>query len=316
MLIRKAQRRYRTWIMDGGRWDGFVPRAGDIVIATAPKCGTTWMQQIVSGLVFNDPRARSLDEASPWVEARRVPVEQQMAQIEAQSHRRFLKSHLPLDGLPLFDEVKYIHVARDGRDVMMSMHNHFGGLSETILQRIDATGLAEPEIGRPFPRLPEDPREYFLSWISTGVVEGHTEGTPEPSFFNLELSYWSERHRPNLLLVHYNDLLRDLDGEMRRVAAFLEIVPDEAMWPKFLAAATLESMRNAGQQLMPRVNQSFVGGAERFFNKGVNGRWRDVFNATDQELYTAKVREKFTPGLAAWVERGRLETCDPRYAPD
>ena len=67
---------------------------------------------------------------------------------------------------------------------------------------------------------------------------------------------------------------------------------------------------------MPRVNQSFDRGAERFFNKGVNGRWRDVLTREDQELYAAKVRAKFTPGLAAWVERGRLETGDPRTAPD
>lgn len=33
--------------------------------------------------------------------------------IEAQTHRRFLKSHLPMDALPIYDEVRYIHVARD-----------------------------------------------------------------------------------------------------------------------------------------------------------------------------------------------------------
>src|SRR5258706_7541989 len=113
MLVRPAQRRYCTWIMDSRRWNTFIPRAGDIVIATAPKCGTTWMQQVVGGLVFNDPTPRSLDEVSPWLDGRRVPIEQLIAQIERQAHRRFLKSHLPLDGLPLFDEVKYIHVARD-----------------------------------------------------------------------------------------------------------------------------------------------------------------------------------------------------------
>ena len=58
-------------------------------------------------------------DVSPWIDCRFVePIEDTLARIEAQQHRRFLKSHLPADGLPLFDAVRYIHVARDGRDAL------------------------------------------------------------------------------------------------------------------------------------------------------------------------------------------------------
>ena len=46
MLLQPARREYRTWIIDSRRWQRFRPRPTDIVIATHPKCGTTWMQRI------------------------------------------------------------------------------------------------------------------------------------------------------------------------------------------------------------------------------------------------------------------------------
>ena len=65
-----------------------------------------------------------------------------IATIEGQTHRRFLKAHLPFDGLPIFDEVKYVHVARDGRDALMSWHDHDSAWLPEMIQRLDANGLA------------------------------------------------------------------------------------------------------------------------------------------------------------------------------
>jgi hypothetical protein len=83
------------------------------------------MQRIVGLLVFQTTEPMPIMEISAWI-ARRFgqPIEAVVAQIEDQDHRRFLKSHLPLDGLPFYDNVKYIHVAGDGQDACMSFHNH------------------------------------------------------------------------------------------------------------------------------------------------------------------------------------------------
>ena len=116
-LIGAPKREYRTWVIDSRRWQGYRPRVDDIIIATYPKCGTTWTQRIVSLLVFQSPEPKPIMQISAWIDRRfGPPIEDVLAQIEAQDHRRFLKSHLPLDGLPFYDRVKYIHVARDGRD--------------------------------------------------------------------------------------------------------------------------------------------------------------------------------------------------------
>ncbi len=177
MLINPAEREYRTWIFDSRRWDHYRPRADDIVIATYPKCGTTWMQRIIGLLVFQTPEPKPVMQISAWIDRRfGEPIEAVAAQIEEQEHRRFLKSHLPLDGLPLYDDVKYIHVARDGRDACVSYHNHVLGFTEQGLQQFDKIGMEDETIGRPYPRPDADPGHFFHRWITTGEVPGHEDG--------------------------------------------------------------------------------------------------------------------------------------------
>ena len=82
------------------------------------------MQQIVSLLVFQSPEPRDIQNESPWIDMRVRPIEEVTERIEAQTHRRFLKTHLEFDALPIYDSVRYIHVARDGRDAFISWYNH------------------------------------------------------------------------------------------------------------------------------------------------------------------------------------------------
>ena len=82
------------------------------------------MQQIVSSFVFQDAAPRPLLQMSPWIDGRAFGDPDAVhAPFNQQTHRRFAKCHLPVDGIPLYDEVRYIHVARDGRDATMSLHN-------------------------------------------------------------------------------------------------------------------------------------------------------------------------------------------------
>ena len=317
MLVRPPLREYRTWVLDSRYWDGYAPRPDDIVIATAPKCGTTWMQQIVSSLIFQDDRVRALPTVSPWVEARFRFTADQVSKILADlPHRRFLKTHLPFEGLPFYDEVNYIHVARDGRDAALSMHNHSTGFSDEQLAGFDVIGLADPVIGRPYERPPADPATFFRSWLAVKRVRSFVEGPPSPHFFDLEASYWAERRRPNVLLVHYADLSADLNVEMRRIAAFLGIEIDENIWPSLVHAAGFEAMKSSGDELMPQTKLMFAEGSKRFFNKGQNGRWRGVLSESDLALYADAVRKMRKPGLAGWLEGGRHKIVDPRIAPE
>ncbi|CAN5518392.1 sulfotransferase domain-containing protein [soil metagenome] len=306
MLVRPALREYRTWVMDSRRWAPYQPRAGDIIIATYPKCGTTWMQRIVNLLIFQTPDPAPLDRISPWIDRRLpMPLKDVMDVIAAQGHRRAMKTHLPIDGLPLFDEVRYIHVARDGRDAVLSFHNHAMGFTDPTLAAFDAIGLADDTIARPYPRLPADPAAYFHQWLLTGAIRGQTDGYQTVSYFELEKGFWDERRRENILFVHYCDLKADLEGEMRRVATFLSIDVPSATWPSLVEAARFETMKKEGSLLMPGATSQLAQGKDRFFNKGETGRWRDLFRDEDLTLYDAKLSAMLAPDCIEWLTRGR-----------
>src|SRR5512142_3040903 len=98
----KAVRRYEASMYDSNRWDGFELRPGDIVISTPPKCGTTWTQMLCALLIFDGPRFPApLDELSPWLDMCNQPLADVRANLAAQTHRRFIKTHTPLDGVPV-----------------------------------------------------------------------------------------------------------------------------------------------------------------------------------------------------------------------
>ena len=312
MLIQAPQREYRTWIFDSRRWQHYRPRPDDIVIATYPKCGTTWMQRIVSLLVFQSPEPKPITQISAWIDRRwPQPIEAVIAQIEAQEHRRFLKSHLPLDGLPFYDDIKYVHVARDGRDACMSFHNHGTGFTEQVLAALNKAGLADEAVGRPYPEIEANPGEFFHRWITRGEVPGHEDGSPSMSFFHFERSWWEARRRSNVLMVHYNDLQADLSGEMERISAFLGISVAPNLWPALVEAAGFEVMRRDGEALIPNLAPLFKNRSQTFFFKATNGRWRGVLAEADLALYEAKVRAMLSPDCARWVAGGREQAWDP-----
>ncbi len=303
-LIRGPLREVRSRVFDSARWSGYAPRSDDIVIATYPKCGTTWMQRIVSMLVFKDAAARPIQELSPWFDMRMFgPVEASLARAEAQTHRRFLKSHLPYDALPVYEGVKFIHVARDGRDAAMSFHNHQSNYTPHAIERFSEVCLADPKFATPFKPPGEDAQQYFHDWV-TG--EEDAIGDPGASFFHIEKSYWDARNDQNMLLVHYADLKCDRAAEMRRIADFLNIDIPETLWPELIEAASFAVMRAQGAELLPIAQQIWNGGSDRFLHKGHDGRWQEVFAKEDLALYDAKVRANFEPELARWLEHGRL----------
>jgi len=316
-LLRAPTREYRVAIMDSHRWDNFVPRSDDIVIATYPKCGTTWTQRIVDLLVFQNPEPRPVVLTSPWLDATIfAPIEDNLAQLEAQTHRRFIKTHMPFDSVPLYEGVKYIHVARGGIDACWSMHNHMIGFRPEMLQMMSAVIAQDPRLKSRDTNTPADPREHYLQWIAdaeAAVTEGYGIDLP---FFEFENTYWRERRRENLLFVHYNDMKTDLGGEMRRIADFLGIQVPANVMPALVEAATFESMKKSGDALVPIAQMAWDKGADRFLNKGTNDRWKDVLTKEDVARYDALAARKWSKATEAWVRQGRLIAGDPRNLPD
>ena len=113
-----SPRRYQSHDEDSGRWLGFPYRDDDIVISTRSKTGTTWVQMICALLIFQQPRLPApIAQLSPWLDHLIAPQEQVFAQLAAQQHRRFIKTHTPLDGIPLDPRVTYLVTARHPLEV-------------------------------------------------------------------------------------------------------------------------------------------------------------------------------------------------------
>lgn len=305
IAIPRRTRTYQNHHLDSTRWDQFNPRDDDIVIATSYKSGTTWMQMIVRNLLFeNTDELPSVMRMSPWIDSRfQSPLDELVSALESQEHRRFVKSHLPLDGLTYFSQVKYIVVGRDARDVFMSLWNHYSHYTPGFYDRINnLPGL----VGGPFPQCPGDIREFWSGWMSQGWFEWESEGYPLWSNLWHTQTWWEYRDLPNILFVHYNDLLSDSKGEIKRVADFLGIqITDEAL-QTVVNAVTFANMKANAEQIVPEVEKAFEGGAQTFINKGTNGRWKLVLTSGDLELYEAAVERVLSPDCAKWLEHGRL----------
>lgn len=297
---------YNTLVYDSSRWNGFEHRAGDIVISTPPKAGTTWTQRICALLIFQTPELDApLTTLSPWIDMLTRPLADVRAALDAQTHRRFIKTHTPLDGLPYDERVTYICVARDPRDIALSWDNHMANadFAAIFAAREKAVGNADiaelVENGPPPP--PETEEERFWAWVSSETAD--LASSLAATLNHLD-TFWKARDLPNVILLHYDDLKRDLAGEMRRLASRLGIAVPEDRWPALVEAATFERMKKEADKTAPDVTEAIWHDNSKFFNRGTSGQWRSLLaTKEDQARYEAKVRELVADDVAAWAHR-------------
>jgi len=303
----QVTRVYQNHALDSTRWQGYQPRRGDIFITTSYKSGTTWMQEIVRQLIFCGQAVPERDEVSikqisPWVEHRGTPIKDVLARLEAQSHQRFMMTHLAADALPYFPEVNYLVVGRDARDVAMSLWNHYAGMADALFQNRETLPNQDFD---PLPPPPPDVHAFWRDWISRGWFAWEQEGYPFWGNLSHTQSWWPYRHLPNILFVHYNDLKEELAGEVRRIADFLAIPVADDLLSSILHAVNLDVMREREDRLQSPLLKALKNGANTFYYKGTNGRWRDVLSAEEVALYDKTAATVLTPDCRAWLEQGR-----------
>lgn len=301
----KVKHLYQSYLLDSTRWDRYEPRGDDIIIGTAYKAGTTWMQNIVRHLVFLGKESMpGRHQASPWLDNRVRPIEEVMDNLQAQEHRRFIKTHLPLDGLPFHPEPKYIVVGRDARDVFMSMWNHYSNFTPEFYQSVNEP--VDGRVGEPIPQCPPDIGTFWYRWITQGWFEWEREGYPFWSNLGHVQSWWDFRDLPNMLFVHFADLLEDLPGEILRVAEYLDMDVSQEQVRAIANATSFASMKANAEELLPNAGFTFKGGAQTFIHKGTNGRWKNVLSPEDLSLYEDAVSRILSPNCRQWLENGRL----------
>ena len=302
LVLPEVTRIYQNHHIDSTRWQVVKPRPDDIVVATTQKSGTTWVQKIVSLLIFqNEDAPGPFHDISVYVDMRLSDRDELAQTLEAQNHRRFLKTHLALDGFAFHPEVKHIFVSRDGRDMAMSLWNNYHNYSPDFLEMI----LNYPgRVGDAFPPAGDDIHEFLDGWLSKGWFDWEGDGYPYWSNLHCVKTWWEYRHLSNILFVHYADLLNDRKGQIKRIADFLDIDVTPEYLGKATEEASFDSMKKKGNEDIPMAKLFFEGGSDIFINKGTNGRWRDVMTAEQLALYDKRIKALFTPECARWLEHG------------
>jgi aryl sulfotransferase len=299
--------RYETAVADSLRWDAYRPRDGDIIVATPPKCGTTWTQMVCALLVHGPELPRPLTRLSPWLDRLSTPIETLVAELDSQPWRRIIKTHTALDGLPYFDNVSYVFCGRDPRDAFLSMLDNMQNTSAATMAAVrERVGLPETF------NFPTDANAFFPVWMTAPIHGWVEDGFPIGSVFATARAYWRFRGLPNVHFTHYRDLSGDLEGEMRHLAGVLDIPIDEAAWPGLVEAARFGTMQAHADDLAPGAHLGEWTSNRAFFARARLGAWRDILSPANQALYTELAPKRVGPDLQAWLEGGSASGVDPK----
>jgi hypothetical protein len=276
--------RYQSADEDSARWLDFTFRPGDIVISTRSKSGTTWVQMICALLIFQTPDLPApLADLSPWLDWLITPADVVFTRLDAQEHRRFIKTHTPLDGIVVDPRATYIVVARDPLDAAVSLYHQSANMNR------DRPAALPPL------------HEWLCSWIDW-------EGSPQEQMDSLpgvmwHLSdAWARRDQANIVLVHYDDLLGDLNGQMQRLADLLGIAVDNDMWDQLVHAARFDQMRAQASRAIPTPG-GILKDQSRFFRQGTSGEGRQVLSHDEVTRYRNRVNGMAPPELVTWLQR-------------
>ncbi len=191
----------------------FEPDSSDIFIATYPKCGTTWMQQIVHGLrTKGSMDFEEISLAIPFLEAA-FALGTDLSAPQAAPPRVF-KTHLTYSTVP--KGARYICIVRDPADALVSFYHFMNG----VMWERDSIHI----------------NDYaFEAFLTADQPFGH--------YWEHVRSFWEARNSAPILFFCFEDMKRDLEGTVRKVAAYMGLEQDEERIAVATRQSTFEFMR-------------------------------------------------------------------------
>ncbi|XP_013198993.2 sulfotransferase 1C4-like [Amyelois transitella] len=272
-------------------------RADDVFIATFPKAGTTWTQELVwlvaNELDYDTAKRVPLTVRCPFLEfsvfshndvgqaliKQACEVDKTKYEIAKNLKKngievanelpspRFIKTHQPFSLLPpdLLEKTKVVYTARDPRDVVVSYYHH-----QKFMPIYGYKGEFK-DFWKLF-------KKDMLDW------------TP---FFSHFREAWELRNHPNLLFLFYEELSKDMPGVIRRVAKFLGKTVTEEQISGLCEHLKFENFRkNKSVNYEVLGELGFIKKGEHFVRKGKTGGWREYFD------------EEMTKEAEEWMEEG------------
>lgn len=286
---------YISAIIDNTRWNNYKPRAGDFIISTSYKSGTTWMQAILANLLI-DKSEFKLSDLSPWYEKLTIPLEYVNKILEGQDHPRIIKTHLPIDAIPYYTDVNYIVVCREPRDVFMSLWNHYSNYTDEFYSSVN-NSLPKEEC---FPECPSNMSKFWHLWTTRGVFPWESEGYPFWGNLRHTQAWWEYRNLDNILFVHFNNLLSKSEHEIIRICKHFQVPFSDDLIADVVSKTRFSYMKANSDRFFTGDPIHFKFKSEGFFNKGVNGRWKDILD-TKLLGYETYISSNLTDDCADWL---------------
>jgi aryl sulfotransferase len=291
-----TDRRYTSPDEDSGRWRQFAFRDGDVVVSTRSKHGTTWVQMILLLLIHRRPELPApLAQLSPWLDHLVEPRDVVLARLASQRHRRVIKTHTPLDGVPFDARATYVVGARYPLDAAVSLYHQSDNIDRERVRRLVGAPVAQRSAPRP------SVEQWLASWIDNDADPVQMLDSL-PGVLRHLSDAWSRRDRDNVVLVHYADLLADLEGEMRHLAEVLHMEPPREDEADLVRAATFVAMRERASMLAPDADGILLN-PQKFFRRGTSGAAAELLEPRDLARYHERAAALAPPDLLAWLHR-------------
>ena len=264
MLVTPVDTQRFEWVHQ--HW---TPRADDVFIASFPKSGTTWTQQIVRlvysrGLIHDsDPPLHTI---IPWLDdSEDLP---DLSVVDSMISPRVFKSHNPYHLLPrkLTESNRLIYVTRNAKDTAVSMYFHTFGFK---MYEYD------------------EPIEHFIDECIAGRVEYG------PYWTHLK-SWHIQREQRNILVLHYEEMQADLAATVARVARFLDQPLTNEEIERIAQLSTFSSMKKDPRTSMQLWDEEQRKPGMPFMRKGEAGDWTNHFTLKLAQVFDNTFEAKMT----------------------
>lgn len=284
------QKLYIGALTDSRRWDHVRIRSNDVFVVTPPKCGTTWMQTTVALLLSGDPDVETeLSVKMPWVDIRVREMDEVAARLETMQHRRSMKSHTPMDGLPHGPLGQYICVFRHPLDAHFSLRKHTKNIPMELFHLF----------------FPEGDDDTTFRRFLDGAAEGFDlDAMPLATIVQHYKAARALEDQPNVTLFHYADMKRDLAGTFARVADLLGITHSVDTMAALVEAATFDNMKSNAVRYAPSGGKGFFRSDTEFFHSGTNNKWEGQLTQEQLDAYGYVIDGWITPSERRWLEFG------------